>query len=172
MKRVKQERLLWLLRKGSYKADTEMGCVYTFRKRKRLWEALIGFKDSSGFRQIELSMGPGIISDRLKIYEHVAVFIAGHGLIPENATIIHRDGDISNNKLWNLDMKVIDPPAYSLNREGKINHIHDLWENGERNHTRIAEAVMMNRQAVRRICLQLSSGEKDKTCPKELKQSA
>jgi hypothetical protein len=164
MKATFQKSLLSLVAKDLYRVDTDMGCVYSYRVKKDSWDRLKGTVVNGGYRQLELFLGAKSWTT-LKVYEHVAVWIAGYGLIPPGGEIKHKDGDVTNNKLWNLFL-VIKP----VKRQSRVrvtgqltaeqaDDIFKLYNSGMTNHCRIAEELLMDRQKVRRCIMKLKSGE-------------
>lgn len=163
MRTIHQQNLLKLIEKGKYKVDTEQGCVYSYRVKKDSWDRLKGTKNKYGFRQLDLYYGRGGLF-KLRVYEHVAVWIAGYGLIPPGSEIKHKDGDPSNNKLWNLFLIVTPKKNIKVRAIGQLTaeqaeEIWKLYKSGMTNHCRIAEELFIDRQKVRRCILKYEAGE-------------
>jgi hypothetical protein len=160
----RQKTALRLMNIERYKVDVEAGMVYSYRKGKDAWLP-IGRKINYDYWQV-------VFSEKGKDYIfglHSIIYLAHYGLYDPDMVIKHKDGDLGNNKYWNLEAVSFEQTLnYSYTkgtdlskvREKEITIIRKALDSGETNISRIAEKVLRPISTVRYAVKKIQSGEK------------
>lgn len=169
MKLINQHRLLKVLSDGTYRVDTERGLVYTYNKGTDSWDIMkFGLHDKK-YLQAVFFIGKKNSPNRFTAYMHNVVFVSKFGTYDDTMWQVYwKDGDRTNNRSWNLDLKRVPPKREKkkgfghklpMIRDKQIRKIkHYLKVVKEENCVRIAEALQLNPRAVQRTVKLLKEG--------------
>lgn len=171
MKKEKQELALVIMGNGKYRMNMESGRLESYYKALGVWEVVKGNLLPSVYRQHIIYLGRGTKA-RCVVYEHHLMWLVCCGAFKEGLVIHHKDTDRSNNRLSNLDVvsqcknveharrerERVKSGISRLIRETEIASIKFYLRAGEKNQSKIARELNLNRLSVRYTIKKIEAG--------------
>lgn len=166
MKVEKQQLLIYILSKGKYRVVPDEGILQSFRRNGE-WKEVKPAIQPTGQKQVTLSHE----GTSVRVYLHILVWISQKGTYKEGKVVHHRDTDMGNCRISNLECTTHKKNIkYSLvNRAKKrendnrmrgdvITQIRAKVADGK-NHSEIARELNLKRLGVRYVVKQIEQGK-------------
>ena len=169
MKTEKQNLVLEILDNGKYRVDRERGVLQSFRKNLNEWVDCVHTLLPSGYKQNIIHLGRGQ-NTKITVYLHNLIWLAFNGEFAEDMVVKHKDGDLGNCALGNLELlslsesSVVRPKSDKGTRVIRYDEITAikklLEENPNWSKSQIARSMGLNRVSVTRVINKIKSGDK------------
>lgn len=166
MKLDKQRTVLWILEKGRYRINPELGILESFRADQQ-WKQVKPRIQPTGQKQVVICHN----GTSINVYLHILVWISQNGSYKVGKVVHHIDTDMGNCAIWNLKLTTHKKNIeYSLVNRAKtrendnrmrgdvITKIRDKVSEGK-NHSEIARELGLKRLGVRYIVKQIEAGK-------------
>lgn len=166
MKVAKQQLLIYILSKGKYRVDPELGVLQSFGSNGE-WKEVVPAVQPTGQKQVSLSdQGTSI-----RVYLHILVYISQKGTYKEGKVVHHIDTDMGNCAISNLKLvthkknikySLVNRPKKRENdnqiRGKVITQIREKLTEGK-THSAIARELGLKRLGVRYVVKQIEAGK-------------
>ena len=167
MKIDKQQLLIWILEKGRYRVNADLGILESFRPATQEWKEVKPRIQPSGQKQHSIyHEGTGIY-----VYLHILVWISKNGTYKPGKVVHHIDTIMGNCAISNLKLvtqkknikySLVNRPKTRENddqiRGEVITKIREKLKDGK-NQSAIARELGLKRLAVRYVIKQIESGK-------------
>lgn len=166
MKVDKQNMVIWVLSKGRYRVNPELGILESFRSTGE-WKEVKPGVQKTGQKQHVLYHN----TTSVKVYLHILVWISQNGPYKEGKVVHHKDTNMGNCALINLELVTHKKNIkYSLVNRAKtrendnrirgevITKIREKMAEGK-NHSVIARELNLKRLGVRYVVKQIEAGK-------------